>query len=272
MKTVNDDALATRKTAADLVEAYHQASEIIDQAYKDLETARKILADAFGEQAYVSVLPDRSSSDVEYSHQEVKKKIKRSAWRRILAITQVSKMLSIKRADEMSQKLENDELPEITLEEVYSMLSNVSDNASNFVREAAAEVFDILRPASHWNSQYKTNQKNGRYDLGEKIILTGYVVNNFSGGFRVDYYREQKLAAIDRVFHALDGNLAAMDTSYRSPLADAIGTSKYGTGQTQYFEFKCYGNRNLHLKFLRMDLVTKLNAINGNPQALKGAR
>lgn len=271
---MNDaNALATQKTAAALVDAYISALAIIKDAYKELARAHDILEEAFGKQSYMDVTSKRQYSDPMKAYEELETDLKRRAWRRILAISQINKMLSIKRADEMHNQLEHGELPEITLDEVLSMLHSVSDNAADFVKEAAGEVFNVLRPAAHsrWGRGYKTNQKNGRYNLGEKVILSGYVEKwSYGGNWHINHYRQKDLIAIDRVFHALDGNLKGMDTSYQGPLCDAIGTTESGVGETNYFRFACFKNHNLHLWFKRMDLVQKLNAINGDPSALKG--
>ncbi len=80
-------------------------------------------------------------------------------------------------------------------------------------------------------------------------------------GFRVDHYRELHIRAIDNVFHALDCN--GTIKTHRGPLIDAIEAVKDGTGGTDYFRFRCFRNRNLHLEFKRLDLVAKLNAVAG---------
>lgn len=267
------NALATKKTAAALVEAYIKANRIIKDAYEHLEEARQILGEAFGEESYMAVTPKSRYTNPDKAYEEVMQELKRSAWRRILAISQVNKMLSIKRAEEMAERLDSGELPEITLDEVLSMLNSVMENAGDFVKEAAAEAFEVLRPAANdrWGSVYKTNQKNGKYDIGEKIILSGYVEKwLFGGNWHINHYRQKDLIAVDRVFHALDGNLAGMDVSYQGPLCDAIGSTQSGAGETDYFRFACFKNHNLHLWFKRMDLVAKLNAINADGAALKG--
>ena len=63
------------------------------------------------------------------------------------------------------------------------------------------------------------------------------------------------------MFHALDGN--GTIKTHRGPLIDAKEAAKDGTGETDYFRFRCFRNRNLHLEFKRLDLVAKLNAVAG---------
>lgn len=63
------------------------------------------------------------------------------------------------------------------------------------------------------------------------------------------------------MFALLDGKPGV--TTHQGWLADAICAADGGIGETEYFAFKCYGNGNLHLRFKRMDLVKKLNAVAG---------
>ena len=69
----------------------------------------------------------------------------------------------------------------------------------------------------------------------------------------MDHYREQHIRAIDNVFHALDGNGAIK--THRGPLIDAIEAAKDGAEETDYFRFRCFRNRNLHLELKQLDLV-----------------
>jgi hypothetical protein len=57
--------------------------------------------------------------------------------------------------------------------------------------------------------------------------------------------------------------------SYHGPLYDAITDSQDGTGQTDYFKFKCCLNGNLHLEFLKPELVARLNAVAGGNRLRK---
>jgi hypothetical protein len=264
---LENNKLATKKTATQLVESYRKAIDRTNEAYAILESVESELEATFGREAYMTVLPKNERTN--RAREKVLEELKRSAWRRIISISQIEKMLSSKRAEQMRERLHNGDLPEITLDEVLSMLDSLMNNADDFVKEAAAEVFEVLRPASRsgWPSKYKTNQKYAKYELGQKVILANYIEFGYNGCFRVGWgYVDTKLMAIDRVFHALDGNLRGMEDANRSPLIDAIQTTKQseGAGETEYFKFKLYKNGNMHLEFKRMDLVKKLNVINAD--------
>jgi DNA repair protein RadD len=62
---------------------------------------------------------------------------------------------------------------------------------------------------------------------------------------RLDFFRPD-LIIIDEAHHGTAG-------SWRRVI-----------DETDYFRFKCFGNGNLHLEFLRLDLVERLNAIGGS--------
>jgi hypothetical protein len=98
------------------------------------------------------------------------------------------------------------------------------------------------------------------------VILT-YALEDpsWQGKFRVNYRYNAEFVALENVFTALDGKGMIAKGSWQSRLADAINTTSIdvGRGETDYFEFRCFRNRNLHLKFKRMDLVERLNQMAG---------
>ena len=145
--------------------------------------------------------------------------------------------------------------PDIDEAQILAMLEGTLANTGAFIEEAVREVFEYLRPH---RSHYKTNTE---FEIGKRVILSWAVETKWDGGFHVNSYREQILRAVDNVFHALDGN--GTIKTHRGPLIDAIEASRTGTGETDYFKFKCYRNHNLHLEFKRLDLVARLNAVAG---------
>lgn len=123
------------------------------------------------------------------------------------------------------------------------------------------EVFDAMRPRSD-DRKYKTNRL---YETGERVVLTWMVEPNWIGGWRVRYDHKQRFTtALESVFRGLDGKGYASHTSqHGSELEDAICSSASGRGETEYFEFRCFKNGNLHLRFKRPDLVARLNQVAG---------
>ena len=79
--------------------------------------------------------------------------------------------------------------------------------------------------------------------------------------WKVNYRRQKYLTALDNVFSMIDGKGAVK--SYYGGLSDAITSSPDGKGKTEYFSFKCFMNGNLHIEFMKPELVAKLNAVAG---------
>ncbi len=266
----HETELIKRGTIAEKIKAYNEATALIMEGYKTLETAEEILKDAFSIEEISSsfdVLPSRN--DHCYHPAEATKKVienlKRQAWRRLYNALEIKRVMSIKRADETEKKLDSGDLPALTVEAVFEVFEMLHQNVDNFARESVIEVYDWIRPHDGYSgSQYKTNQKNARVELGKKIIH-GYMVRvKYSNdGYQTQYNNEKYLIALDRVFHMLEGK-NMLEKSYRSPLVDAINlTDSSGLAETEYFKCKCYQNGNLHIEFKRLDLVKQFNAIAG---------
>ena len=252
----------------DMVDKYNEASALIERAYLDLERARKMLGDTFGEQAYIHVVDRQNLEFGEKGYAHIKKEIKKRIWIRLVQLLQIRRFLSVRRSEDLSKQLEKNEMPDITAQAVYETIETLRQNSTEFVREAVWEVFDLLRPGSRKpGMSLKTNQKYGRFALGRKVILSGYLENVYGDRLRCSHYRSNEVRSIDRVFHALDGR--EMTDGYLSPLMDAVNTCDR-VGETDYFKFKCCQNRNLHLEFRRMDLVKQLNLIAGDRTVLQG--
>ena len=166
---------------------------------------------------------------------------------------EVQKIASISRYEEIQEQIKEDKLPDVTLESIFELLDAFLQNASEIQDELLEEIFKMLTPR---RSDYKTNSF---FSVGKRVILTGKI-HEYRGGYEAGNYmgEEQQLVALDRAFHLLDGK--GIPGGYKSPLVDAINTSgKNGTGSTDYFFFRCYQNNNLHITFLRADLVKILN-------------
>lgn len=254
--------LAIRKTLTDLVAIYDFECERIRHAYDDLAAAETSLRAAFSD--YVRVLD--GYGDTKRAADRIIAGITKKAWESILGMIELRKIASVKRWNEITESIEKGEMPALTLENVYNLLQAYAQNSGEIVREACLEVFVILTPGQKQSGQrFKTNS---RYGVGKSCILPMYVDHkSWGGGFQVSHYRRADLVQVDRVFHALDGK--GVIDGYTSPICDAIEGCKTGSGKTDYFAFNCYQNGNLHLRFLRPDLVTALNALAGDGYSLK---
>lgn len=264
--TTFDTDLAVRTTVDHQVTEYLRAKELIERGYGILAEAEKILEDAFGEH-----FRDFDTVDSNYRGEPLKHilgKIKKNAWHRFVDLLDIRRTLSNKRADDLNKRLDcPDDLPEITVKNVFDTLLILVENSQQFAEESIREVYNDLRPR---DPRHVTNQNNASEHIGRKIIR-GYSVKVRWGnsGYEINYYNRQHLIALDNVFHVLDGKV--MKDGYQSPLTDAINTSgPDGKGETDYFKFKCYQNGNLHIEFKRLDLLKIFNAVAGGANLKSG--
>ena len=250
--------IAKRETLSTMIGAYQQATVKIQEAYAILESAqtmlRAVFLDAPGYR--FSVTYDRSSDVGKKASDDINARIKKDAWSVIVQRMELRRLLSIQRRNELDTQIDKGELPELTDENVLALFETSAANVNTYMEEAVHEVFDYLRPPQ---SKFKTNTE---FELGKRVILAWQVEKGWNRGkFRVNYNRDKYLTALDNVFSMIDGKGPVK--SYHGPLYDAITDSHDGTGKTDYFKFKCFLNGNLHLEFLKPDLVAKLNAVAG---------
>lgn len=262
---MTSSALANRQTIVELVTAYERAAAGIRVGFARIARAENELTAAFdsGEFKYTFSVRDRHNRGaINFDDPEPYiKQLEREVWRALVERLEVRRMCSIKRAAEIDRQLEREELPELTVENVAAWAKGIRDNLGSMLQEAVEEVFDWLRPRNH---RYKTNSE---FEIGRKVILAWVIedTNLWTKHFHVNHRYQAELVALENVFSALDGRGTIAKGSYQSKLADAINTTPIdvGHGETEYFKFRCFKNRNLHLEFKRLDLVAELNKLAG---------
>jgi phospholipid N-methyltransferase len=254
------DELSIPKNVAELVRAFRLAEADLCAGYTLVRKAQEGLRDAFLDERFeVRDRYSRTALDFERP-EEALREFRRTAWRSLVQRLELPRFMSAKAWSALSDKIDRTEPPEVTEENVFGLAKQYRDGFEDMIRESVREVFDFLRPH---HTDYKTNAKV-KWQVGRKVILTYWCESGYSGsGFRPSYHHYQEMTSLENVFSNLDGKGFANKSLNRSLLAQAIETSKDGHGETEYFKFKCYGNRNVHLEFKRMDLVNRLNLIAG---------
>lgn len=261
-------SLAHRATIRTLVAAFVQTEATVRESFAALEAAQRDLNAVFAlgdTRQTIDYRCDRYSgrttrfNDVEYTIQEMR----RSAWRYLVEKLELRRVMSAVRWKELDESIDKGEPPPITEEIVFGMVAKYMSEMPELYEENVREVFEWLRPSTDgFGKKYKTN---ALYELGERVILS-WMVRREYGSWHVGHDRQQRLVALDNVFSALDGR----GFRAQSELAAAIEASPDGEGETAYFAFRACKNRNLHLRFKRLDLLKRLNEIAGGKR-LRGA-
>jgi len=253
-----------------MAEAWTTGRAEIEAAFKNLEDAKERLRLAFGQDSY------RFHFDISlHSHhydnaKELIDEVRKDAWSALINRMELRKIMSIADQKKLDEQLEKGEgMPDITLPNLLAMLEGTIAKIPDYVNAAVQEVYDWLRPCTNHKLEYVTNQKS-QWELKEKLILE-WIVERVGDHWYLNHYREERIRALDNVFHALDGK--GLPKGYYGPLIEAIKKLNWrngeSVGETEYFRFKCFKNGNLHLEFKRADLLAKFNTAAGGMR-LKG--
>ena len=193
---MNTDIIEHQKIST-IVVNYETAQKEIKEAFELLVSAKKRLYATLG-QYHDSIFNDRISDySLADSAKKSEKTVRQNAWRYIISQLQIESMMSSAAKQKLDKQIEEDNLPELTVENAYSVLQGFAQNAPSLLEDAIKEVFDWLRP--RWG-HYKTNKK---FYVGQKVIIS-YAVESWLG-MSLNYREEQHFRALDNVFHLLDG-------------------------------------------------------------------
>lgn len=251
--------IARRSTMEELVRTYMEAE-------KDIRTACKQIADAvtrindvvkLGETSGGVDLRPPHNRRMDYSDPvDAITELRRQVWRCLVDRLELRRMMSVRRANELDKWLDRKEVEEISFESVLGLWKYYTENLPGMIQEAVTEVYDFLRPT---HTELKTNTQ---FELRTKVILEGWVEHKglSKSGYWPKSWRRPHFVALENVFSALDGQ-GSISKSHYSDLERAIEDTT--VGETRYFRYKLFRNGNLHLKFLRADLVKRFNEMAG---------
>lgn len=255
------DALAFRTTVRDMVAAFVAAERDVRAAFAQLVAAQDAVNLVFsnGDTGRIYVSACGTSYRDNFADADAAVAIMtRQAWRVIVDRLELQRFCSIARWKEIENQLDREKLPAITEQNVLDFYRHHASQAREMLTEAVREVWEWLRPRK--GTQVGDLKTNTEMEVGERVIL-GYAVSlAFMGGFQLNSYTRQRAIALENVFNGLAGN-GTICKGWKSLLETAIDDSKDGAGETELFAFRACKNGNLHLRFKRLDLLARFNAI-----------
>lgn len=272
----NEVDLTQHRSAMELVRVWQEASKRIERAFAEVVAAEDMLIDHFSRDARETLrfrgLDMRICQRDVYFDDPARtlKRLRHGVWDRIIDQAGVRQFMSVRAAGELDRQIRDQLMPEITEETVRDFAASLRGQIGELHAEAVREVFEFLRPRT-W-TRLKTNKSN-EWQLTEKVVLEGWLedTRHYFTGYHLHHHYHQHATALENVLRSLDGK-GMVQKTHHSDLMQAIKASETrGAGETEYLAFKCFRNRNLHLRFKRPDLVRRLNQIAGGKR-LRGAR
>ena len=260
--------MVQRSTVEHLVRVYELAEKNIREGCRLISESEKALSAAFmiGEARGIDFRDEQTRSRLNFEDptdgiQYLRKQI----WRVLVERLEVRRMMSLAKAKELSEWLDKESGDEdVTTENVLGFFRYYVENLGTMLEEQVGEVYEMLRPR---HDRFKTNSQ---YEIGSRVVLSYWIEKPYKGfkDIKPNYRFSPNYYALDNVFSSLDGR-GSISKDYRSELETAVGKSP--EGETTYFEYRACLNGNLHLRFKRLDLVKKFNAIAGGKRLRKGA-
>ncbi len=257
--------LAIRTTVRELVAVFVAAERDVRAAFASIVAAEARVNAAFvmGEghgRIHVSACGSHFRDNFADADQAIQI-MTRQAWSTIVDRLELRRFMSIARYAELQKRFDERERypwPTITEESVFAFYHEHLSRAREMLQEAVREVWEWLRPRAGTHvGDLKTNTE---MEVGERVILGYMVERSWVGGHQINYSRRQNLLALENVFNGLAGN-GEIAKTWKSAIEVALEADKTGEGETELFAFKACKNGNLHLRFKRLDLLARFNAM-----------
>lgn len=266
--SMDRESIVQRSTVEHLVKTYELAEKNIREGCRLISESEQALSTAFmiGEPRRIDFREDCHRSRLNYSDPtEGIEYLRKQIWRVLVERLEVRRMMSLAKAEELSKWLDKESGKEdITTDSVMGFFRYYVENLGTMLEEQVGEVYEFLRPR---HDGYKTNSQ---YEIGPRVVMRYWVAKPYKGSkdIKSSFDYGPNYYALDNVFSSLDGK-GSISKQYGSELRNAVDRSP--EGETTYFEYRACLNGNLHLRFKRMDLVKKFNAIAGGKRLRKGA-
>jgi hypothetical protein len=244
--------LIPRATVRELVTTYDAAVESIKRFFDGMAAMDTRVHAAYGRGC---TLTPRLGHY--YDADTAVEQLTRDCWLALLEKIELRRFVSLRAWDRLQTEIRTDSMPTITVESVASVFSNLAGQMDDLMVEKVREVYDFMRPR---NGKYKTNDPNA--GARARVILP-WTVTWAHGRFTIyEPHTKMRLSTIESVLRGFDGK-GHTTNGYESDLLVAIVANPSGVGETEYFRFRAYANRSLHLTWKRLDLLARLNEIAG---------
>lgn len=258
-----ETALALPVTLQEAVAEYNAAMGLIRRAFEMVQEAEAKLQRTFAAGSpkdYYLEVRARAGRQIHWgAPDEVLKEVNAQVWRVLVDRTEVRNQLSTRAAKELDQAIKTHQMPPISVQAVQDLANSFVAQHDALLADAVTEVYARLRPPG---SKYK---RNSEMEVPERVVLSFMVEPNWDNTLHPSFSAMQELANLERVFTSLDGKGSIPRVTGGELYQALVEAGRAGSPEasTHYFQAKMFRNGNLHLKFLRLDLLAKFNQIAG---------
>ncbi len=178
--------------------------------------------------------------------------IDRGLWEQVVEASGIEKLMDTQSKEELYGSLRSDDLPELSIDNIWATLEQFRDDSHDIFQRGIANVFSKL------DRRFKSHDG---FKIGSRIIFNE-ALNEFGSW---NYYRktDDRLRDVERTFFVLDGEPVPEKYMGIAGLVERHATWDKRDYpkiiESEYFRIKLYKNGNIHVWFLRDDLVRKVN-------------
>ena len=258
---MNTESLIPRGSIVDLVQEYEAICDMVDRSWSTIKQADARLERAIGgEDGYSG---DLVTWKLDHEFHALKPALKRKFWDYVITRSGVKNIMHHRVRRELENQMRHDQtIPDFTVEVVQATLYGWAESSGDVFTQMCQETFRQMLPR---RGKYKTNKL---HRIDKRVVMSG-AMSWYSS--RVGEYATEKLRDLDRIFHQLDGK---SPPEYPHDLVSVINdeaSNKHEDAETEYFYARWFKNKNIHLTFKRLDLLSEFNRIGAGESNAVGA-
>ena len=196
----------------------------------------------------IGMVNESNAYSLEESYNKFIDGFKSMAWRKIMNLMGVEKLMTSKVKDNFEKFSESQGSMAINKENINSLVMMLLQNGDQIMDQAVVDVFDLFTKYHDENRVHVEGWKtNEAWKVGKKIILPNYIRYDY-GKFDASYNRWSEFSDIEKVMCYLTGKKIKEVKSLE------MAIKQYPVGYTkkmdsEFFEFRCYKKGTIHLFF-----------------------
>jgi hypothetical protein len=182
---------------------------------------------------------------------EARQRVDMYAWQSLQRLSGLRNLMDAQATQEFAKQL-SENPPEFTVGNITATYMNLAAQSGDIFERGLVNVFRGIN-----TRKYKTNSA---FRIGKRAVLSG-VLGAWGSGWNHYAHGRETIADLDRCFHVLDGKKPPK-ASNAADVIEYAYKAKQTVVATPYFSARLFrGNKNIHLTFLRPDLVDRANDI-----------
>lgn len=243
-----DKSMTLPKSLHDYAEARADVVGLLTHARKAIDDADALMRTIYTYGLPFDHMPHKSLAEAINAVDSI-------LWRRAFDATGLRRLMDEEATKQFHASLDK-AAPPFTIDNVRAEVIAMSNDADKMFSRGVYNVFRQLPEG------YRTNDREP-FKIGVKAILSYFFEHMYfrSDKLRVNYHKAALVNDLDRVFVTLDGGNhepRALENAINHAMQDLPHVF-----ENQYFHIKGFRNQNAHVKFLRPDLLDRVNVLIG---------